>query len=186
VSHWRTETDPVSEALRFPVFRILDEGQSPETQWFWDPILLGDCQEGCMKWLCVSDTNGLCFFRNNGKSTSYLNFRLCVKHLSGDAVPRVHRRSPVWSARHWYGDFGSSHMLNMDCSHFLMTLRTVSLFNDTLRDVLDCFVSTCEQEWGDALSSYSAYCVAQSQCLPTSGRFLNVFWCKSHLNCSSN
>jgi hypothetical protein len=34
-SHLRTETDPVSETLCFLVFSIPDEGQSPETQWFW-------------------------------------------------------------------------------------------------------------------------------------------------------
>jgi hypothetical protein len=31
-SHLRTDTDPVSEALCFLVFRIPDDGQSPETQ----------------------------------------------------------------------------------------------------------------------------------------------------------
>jgi hypothetical protein len=30
--HLSTETDPVSETLCFPVFGILDDGQSPETQ----------------------------------------------------------------------------------------------------------------------------------------------------------
>jgi hypothetical protein len=33
--HLRTEIDPVSEALCFLVFRIPDDGRSPETQWFW-------------------------------------------------------------------------------------------------------------------------------------------------------
>jgi hypothetical protein len=34
--HLRTETSSVSETLCFLVFRIPDDGQSPETQWFWD------------------------------------------------------------------------------------------------------------------------------------------------------
>jgi hypothetical protein len=34
--HLRTETDPVSKTLRSSVFfRILDNGQSPKTQWSW-------------------------------------------------------------------------------------------------------------------------------------------------------
>jgi hypothetical protein len=35
LNHWsRMETDPVSETF-FLVFRISDDGQSPEFQWFW-------------------------------------------------------------------------------------------------------------------------------------------------------
>jgi hypothetical protein len=33
--HLKMETDPVSETLCFLAFRILDDGQNPEPQWFW-------------------------------------------------------------------------------------------------------------------------------------------------------
>jgi hypothetical protein len=37
----RTETYPVSETLCFLVLRNLDDGWSPETQWFWTLSILG-------------------------------------------------------------------------------------------------------------------------------------------------
>jgi hypothetical protein len=33
--HMRRETDPVSETMCFLVFRIPDDGRSPQTQYFW-------------------------------------------------------------------------------------------------------------------------------------------------------
>jgi hypothetical protein len=33
--HLKTKRDPVSKTLCFLVFRIPDDGQNPETQWFW-------------------------------------------------------------------------------------------------------------------------------------------------------
>jgi hypothetical protein len=32
LNHWKLEANPVSKTLYFLVFRILDDGQSPETQ----------------------------------------------------------------------------------------------------------------------------------------------------------
>jgi hypothetical protein len=35
-SQLRTERDPVSETMCFLAFRFPDDGQSPESQWFWE------------------------------------------------------------------------------------------------------------------------------------------------------
>jgi hypothetical protein len=52
------ETDLVSETLCFPVFRVKDCGQSPDTQWFWTQFLFMDLeQRHCLDPTAIEPTN---------------------------------------------------------------------------------------------------------------------------------
>jgi hypothetical protein len=137
--HLRTETDPVSETLCFLLFRILNDGHSPETRYFWvlyhrqNPFDSTVCTlHMFFRWKAIETTNKKFLFAFSLKHSSLYcaggyKFELMAVSFYDKFLKHKQRLDPHYSSN-IHHDKSRSGMQSLQLRCILLVYRHLSSF----------------------------------------------------------